>query len=141
MSVESCLRKARALIAAGWSEPFSKDTSGRYCTVDAEGIAEFSVLDAIIASAENQDEDLEAVAALERVLCPGTCELDAFVRRTDTAFATVVELGDFVALSKSAAREVTLEQWLEAPGRELKQVLAAFDRAILRAAAREGGAA
>lgn len=45
--VLAALQAARAAVAFGWSEPFTLDADGRWCSVSDEGVTRYCVLDAL----------------------------------------------------------------------------------------------
>lgn len=100
---ETEFRRARELLAGGWSEPLSLDTQGKICSLNSEGIQRFCVNDA-----------LEHAAST-------------------IADPTWMEQRLMVLLGFGEWGYVRWHAWLEAPERTLADVLALFDRAILRA--------
>ena len=102
MSRADALRQAQKLIAGGWSEPFSRDTQGRICGPHDEGVASYSVTDALLLATGNTDElEHECAEALEHVLGRQLSEwLNAPERRT----AEVLRAFDLAILQAEAVR-------------------------------------
>jgi hypothetical protein len=119
------LRGARELVARGWAEPV---------TVHAENGVRYAVLDAIdiAAGRPHQEPGLvaEAMLFLESVALPAMAAFDTAVKEAMDGRAT---LADVVFAARTPGASLTLQQWLEQRGRQLAEVLAAFDAAILRA--------
>jgi hypothetical protein len=107
MTVALCLKRAREFVAGGWSEPTCRRApdwvfpGGEPCERNDEGVASFSVIEALLQTSATPEE---------------------FSAALDTFRETAVPSG----------REA-LHQWLESPERKLKDVLTAFEVAILRA--------
>ncbi len=108
---ETEFRRARELLAGGWSEPLSLDTDGKICSINSEMIQRFCVSDALAAAASTIADPVWMEQRLMALLGFG-------------------EWG-----------YVRWHAWLEAPERAFTDVLALFDRAILRAKHEARGAA
>lgn len=107
MRASEVLRRARAHVAGGWSEPMSLDSRGAICPADDEGIAKYCVDDALrVAAAGDLDALLAAQQHFEQ-------QLVAVHRCSD------------------------LSWWLHHPSRTLPEVLTLFTRAHQRALAEE----
>jgi hypothetical protein len=107
MTVAICLKRARELVAGGWSEPVCRRRPdwvfplGEPCERSDEGVVSFSVIEALLQTSTSPEEFSMA--------------LDTF---RETATPTDVP---------------ALHEWLESPDRKLREVTKAFDLAILRA--------
>ncbi|MFZ5440507.1 MAG: DUF6197 family protein [Myxococcota bacterium] len=99
MKVHEVLDRARELVAHGWHEPFSLDAQGKLCSSDAEGIAKFCMVDALLVAARGDVlEESRAEEALTRQL-------------------------------QLLERDAALFAWLEAPERTHAEVLKLLARA------------
>lgn len=99
MTTSDVLARARELVAGGWHEPMSLDAAGHICAADDEGIAKFSVVDAL------------AVAAQGDV---------PLAMRAEDALAKQLRV---------AGVSLHLTRWLEVDGRAHAEVLRLFARA------------
>lgn len=140
MTTADCLRRARELIAGGWSGPgalelFCRDSTGIVCKPTAEGITKFSVRGALQASAHG---DMGAAYAawdeLARIATPAMHALDNFEHTEECA---PEELAAFRALCVASEGQPDFEAWLEHPSRTVAHVLRCFDLAIHRAKRQE----
>jgi hypothetical protein len=127
------MKRARELVASGWSEPFSAETSGAWCTRSAEGIARYCVVDALITTGAYPD----GWELLEAVVAPSHAELEHLVATVSAENATPEVLRRFVQLCRAAALELDLQRWLELPNRRPAEVLRVFDVAILKFTSKE----
>lgn len=109
--LETEFRRARETLAGGWSEPFSTDTDGKICSPHAEMVAKYSVMDAVALAASTIADPVWMEQRLMYLAGFGDCAYERW------------------------------HAWLEAPERKLADVLALFDRAILRAKFEARGAA
>lgn len=134
--IAATLRKARELIAAGWSEPFPRDKDGRACCSMDDGLHTIDVDSAIRLAAPNDTVAEQVLELLEDVACPRLAALD----RAAVAIDAGAEFTDAEVAAIAAAAEPEWEglfAWLEHPGRPLTHVLKLFDKALLRAKAQE----
>jgi hypothetical protein len=137
MSIASCLHKARALVAGGWTEPMPRAFDGRLVDAHDEAASLFDVESAVRLSAESSAEYFEALSLLESVACPNLVAFNALAERVVSGTAEVTE-DELAVMARAAFPQVGgLSGWLQEPGRNLKPVLALFDRAVLRAKSRE----
>lgn len=122
--MKAALKKARALVAGGWSEPYSTNNRGDFCLPTSEGVRNFSVDDAICLHCPNPSAALELLQA----------QVSPMLTRGEKL---LVEQGIAAAwpslLASARAGESYLWNWLRAPGRQLLEVLRVFDKAILKA--------
>lgn len=107
MTTSDVLARARELVAGGWHEPMSLDAAGHICAADDEGIAKFSVVDAL------------AVAAQGDV---------PLAMRAEDALAKQLRV---------AGVSLHLTRWLEVAGRKHEEVLRLMARAHSHAVAEE----
>lgn len=140
MSALEVLRRARALLERGWSEPMSQ-VDGRWCFAPYPGQTRWCVGDALRVSAEAQGELLEAHELLDQVHHPTLVALEELGLRMpkEPAAITTEMLRSYLQLVRAAelAKETDLDFWLRRPWRQVADVLRIFDLAILRASARE----
>lgn len=107
MRTSEVLRRGRELVAGGWHEPMSLDAQGHICAADDEGIARFSVVDALAVAAQG---DVPLAMRAE----------DELARQL-----------------RVAGVSLHLTRWLEADGRTQAEVLRLFARAHSHAVAGE----
>lgn len=135
MSALQCLIRAREVIAAGWTEPFCRSSSGALVAWDDEAVSRFCVDGALRSMAKDGNEVVEALTALERVATPARAALEEFALSNPPGNDDQLE--HFAALCRVADGTPFFQQWLEMPGRPLSHVLRAFDLAILSLKERE----
>lgn len=68
--VLEALRKARSMVAGGWSEPFTVDNAGRWVSPFDEAPARFSVHDALLLGAPTLEAQIVAGSALWVTMSP-----------------------------------------------------------------------
>jgi hypothetical protein len=132
LSLVDTLKRARGFVAAGWAEPFCRDSHGRMCTPTAEDVEKYSVLDSLNHCASSPEDVWRAWEALESVITPRRVAFFSFLR-----VASWEDSKRLAELARASLEETELQLWLEAKGRHIAPVLHAFDVAILRAAAIE----
>lgn len=144
MTAAATLRRARELIAGGWTPGcwarMCEDTDGRACEPSAEMVRLFTVAGALAVSARSADELLEAQRILDQVHHPLLFSADELLLELPPATGPDLQrVRSWLQLSGAAvkARETYLDEWLERPHRKLADVLKLFDLAISRASARE----
>jgi hypothetical protein len=124
MTLVQGLKRARALIAGGWSEPFSLDARGVQVPFDAEEVAKFTVVDAL---------------CVAQVLPEGWVALEDVARPAHAYFRELTHAAWLRTAARAALVEgADLQQWIQTPGRKLAEVLRIFDVAILRASRKDG---
>lgn len=122
------LRHARGLIAGGWSEPFNLNGAGAPVLDPLdEGLARFSVDGALREAARCQRIPPEQLVAAWDLL-------EAIAAPAFAAFRDAPTPEAMVTASRLPGVAVQLQDWLEARGRRLGEVLAVFDAAILKGA-------
>jgi hypothetical protein len=134
MTLANTLRKARELLAGGWTEPLCQDAEGRWCSAQDEGVVSLNVLEAL--EAAGREHVTEAWELLEQIALPATAAYNgAGDQLLKTNAAEDLEL--LVMSARLALGEgLHLDAWLQHPTRKLAHVLRLFDLAILRAGAR-----
>lgn len=151
MSATTTLRRARELIAGGWTPGcwagLCEDSSGKACEPSAEMVRLFTVEGALAVSASSASELLDAHRALDQVHHPITFAADEMLsslpRAADGSFDKSRWAGDevyrWLKLQQAAikANETDLDTWLRRPHRQLADVLRLIDLAISRATAKE----
>lgn len=132
MSVTDCLRKARELLSDGWAAPpFPQmldgcDKGGSSVPYSDEGIYRFTPRGALRSVALTNDELLAAWETLESISCPHASAEVAYAFHSSPD----PEVSRQLALA-SAGKSMTFDDWA-ARGRTLKDILHAFDLAVLR---------
>lgn len=125
MTVHSALKRAREQVRTGWAEPFSLDERGA-AGVLQKSAEKTSVADAVAWSSSTPEEAAACFDALERVACPNRAGFDL-------AFTEPLTPAKLEAARYFGQRyDGDLQTWLELPGRTLGEVLALFDRALVR---------
>lgn len=131
MSVGDCLRKARLLISTGWTEPLSVDERGA-AGVTFKTAEQTCVNDALYWCAASFEEYLKASELLEAVATPNWAAwLDAtdLNRMTPARWAAAQLFAQRVVANGEGGG---LQFWLQKEGRTHDQVLALFNRALVR---------
>lgn len=126
MTVGTCLRMAKALLRTGWTEPFSIDERGAAGVTPATS-EKTCVADAIAWSCSTAAEGLEAFLLLESVACPNATAFNAIAMEPKPSPA---HLEAWVHFAKRY--DGLLDEWLGKPYRTIDQVLALFDKALVR---------
>lgn len=127
MTTAEVIRRARAVVEMGWAEPIGRrDEEGRW--------TRRCVMDALELFADGGPQLFDAYAAVEAVALPARAALDA---AAESFWDGAVALEDVVVIARSPGADMSLQQWLERPGRRIEEVLDAMDTAALRARAME----
>lgn len=104
------------------------------CDWSDEGVVQFSVEGAIRAAAQNQNELVQVAWELIRsIVAPSVVASESFARTlpplTEQSWP---QWKIWVTLCNVAAKQLDLDEWLRVPTRTLRDVLRAFDAAVLK---------
>jgi hypothetical protein len=111
------MKRARAMIAVGWSEPIS--VGGKH-----------ALLSTFRASASSPEELEATLAAFERVVVPSAARCEKLSAEFIAGRAKWADAKE--AISDAMREGQSWLGWLDMPGRTQSDVLKALDRAILK---------
>jgi hypothetical protein len=152
MTTTVTLKRARALLAGGWTNRAwvsgGTRADGTPCEWNDEGVSLFTVDGALRATTRDERELLDAWYLLELAHHPLMCQVEELLAAlprdaagdVDAARISVEDVRRHAALCRAieAAGETRLDEWLRAADRKAGDVLRLFDLAILRSPARTG---
>jgi hypothetical protein len=150
MTATVTLKRARALLAGGWTNGAwgsgGTRADGTPCEWNDEGVLLFTVDGALRATTRDERELLDAWRQLELAHHPLMSQVEELLAAlprdsagdVDAARISVEDVRRHTALCRAveAAGETHLDEWLRAADRKAGDVLRLFDLAILRSPAR-----